>query len=76
MSNPGQPKIADALKDQQPKMDGGEGHSVHPEHAPEQFDPAAARAHNREVNEGIKSNKDRLVDIGRGEQTAGRHPAS
>ena len=72
MSDKFQPKLSDALKNQQPKVDGGDGRSVHPEQAPEQFDPTEARQHNREVNAGIHGNKDRLVDIGRGEQTAGR----
>jgi len=55
-----------------PKVDGGAGHSVHPERSPEEFDPARERQHNREVNAGIKGVKDHMVDIGRGNQTAGR----
>jgi hypothetical protein len=79
MSKPYEAKLTDALKgqmptteDSQPRVDGGGGHSVHPEQSADQFNPAEARQHNREVNEGLKGNKDRLVDIGRGEQTAGR----
>lgn len=72
MSNKFQPKLADALKGQRPRVDGGDSRSVHPEQAPEQFDPAEARQHNREVNAGLHSNKDRLVDVGRGNQAAGR----
>jgi hypothetical protein len=33
---------------------------------------AALHQSNAQVNAGIRSQKDRLVDIGRGEQTAGR----
>jgi hypothetical protein len=79
MAEPYEPKLTDALKGhqpapegKQPQVDGGGGRSVHPEQTTDQFDPADARQHNREVNEGIHGNKDRLVDIGRGGQAAGR----
>ncbi len=67
-----QPKLADALKDQQPQVDGGDGTSVHPEQSPDQFNAAEARQSNREVNAGIENQDERLVRLGRGQDTKGR----
>src|SRR4051812_4301481 len=62
------PKLADALKDQQPKVDVGD-RSVHPHKDPAEPDPEAIRLHNAEVAPG---RDDRLVQDGRGHQTTGR----
>ncbi len=72
MSDEHKVKLTDALKDQQPKLDGDGKNAAHPELQPEEPHPSAMKQHNAQVNEGLSGNKERLVDIGRGEQTAGR----
>jgi len=51
--------------------------TVHPQderpgQSPETPHPSEMREHNAQVNQGYQHNNDRLVDIGRGEQTTGR----
>ncbi|HEV3162413.1 MAG TPA: hypothetical protein VGZ22_00120 [Isosphaeraceae bacterium] len=53
----------------QPKVDGGRGHAVHPENAPEELKPESVRQHNAEVS---PTNTDRLIQDGRAHQTKGR----
>ena len=63
-------KLSEAVEGQIPP----EGHqnADRPGRSPHEPDPAEVKQHNAQVNQGLRSNKDRLVDIGRGEQASGR----
>ena len=67
MSDLSKPKIADALK----------GHDTappdaHPSHPKRDFDPADVKQQNAQVNQGLKDQDQRLVELGRADQTTGR----
>lgn len=63
---------AEIIRWNQPKVDGGNGRSVHPERSPREPQQAQTQMKNRQTNMGIKSNKQRLVHDGRANQAAGR----
>lgn len=69
MADLSKPKLADALRDQETDAPGA---SPAPDHAHRDFDPAAVHQHNAEVNHGLKDRDQRLVEIGRADQTKGR----
>jgi len=71
MADLGKHKLTDALKDQ-PKVDGGDGKSVHPEQQPDPVNAENAVPNNSHVNAGFQSRDDFLVHIGRGHDTSGR----
>ena len=65
-------KLVDALDGQEPPPIGHTPEAPKPG-GPAHHDPKAAqKQHNAEVNEGIKTTKQHMVDIGRGEETKGR----
>ena len=60
-------------KDAQERKDDRHGKPDHPTHPVKDPNEVNAGQHeNHNVNTGNESNKDRMVDIGRGENTAGR----
>lgn len=69
MAQQGKPKLADAMKTAADEnLEAGR---------PEEMKDAgiaAIKNDNAQVNEGIDSNKERLIDIGRGHLAAGRRP--
>ena len=67
MSDLSRPKLADAMKghDTAPKDD-------HPAHPHRNFEPADVKQENAQVNQGIKDQDQRLVNLGRADQTTGR----
>lgn len=60
-------KMTDALPDSEPADESGA-----PEPSSKGPEKADLKQHNAEVNQGLGSNKERLVDIGRGDMAAGR----
>ena len=65
-------KLVDALEGQEPPPVNAHAEAPKPG-GPAHHDPKAAqKQHNAEVNQGIKSPKDHMVDIGRGEEIKGR----
>ena len=68
MADLSKPKLADALRDPPTAAPA----APEPTHPGRDFEPADVRQHNAEVNQGIKDQDQRLVGLGRGEQTKGR----
>ena len=73
MAELGRPKLADALKDT-PAEDAGENLEAGRPEQMKDAEPSEIKNANAQVNEGIQTNKERLVDIGRGHLAAGRRP--
>jgi hypothetical protein len=69
---PGRFKLADAVRSSKAPAVRTEGRSG------DAREPKEAQLHqaNAEINSGVKSNKERLVDIGRGKLAAGRQQSS
>jgi hypothetical protein len=69
---PGKFRLADALRSVKAPAVRTEGRSG------DVREPQESQVHqiNTEANAGIKTNKERLVDIGRGKQAAGRQQSS
>jgi hypothetical protein len=64
-------KLTDALPDE-PAEPVDRPAPARPGQAPHKADPAAVKQHNAEVNRGIEDTEERLTEIGRAHQNAGR----
>jgi hypothetical protein len=73
MAELGKPKLADALKGTSAEAPGENLEAGRPENM-EDAGIAEMKNDNAQTNAGIQSNKERLVDIGRGNLAAGRRP--